>query len=162
MKQPIKMKKPRTELHPDIKIFRHKFTGVKAKSEETDQIAGALYLDYHYKNVNWFHPPNGGKRGEKLKKDGSNYGRSAVAAGDKMKRMGAKKGVVDYIILSPSRGFPGAVIELKTEDGVPSDVSEEQRIFLKKCHESGYYTAVAFGYEEFKNAFLDYYGNPID
>jgi hypothetical protein len=159
------MKKPRrkkTELNPAVKIFRHKFTGIKANSEETDQISGALWLDYNYPDVNWFHPPNGGKRGERLKKDGSNYARSAVAAGEKMKRMGAKKGVVDYVILEPKGKFHGSVIELKKEDGVPSDIEKEQKEFLNKCHESGYYTAVAFGYEEFKSAFVDYYGQPID
>lgn len=151
------MKKNKTKLDEKVKIFRHKFIKKICNSEDADQISGAQWLDYHYPNVNYFHPPNGGKRGESLKKDGSNYYRSAIAIGSKLKKMGAKSGVSDFIILEPINGHFGAVIELKKENGTLSNIKDDQVLFLNKCVESGYYAAVAFGYDELIRAFSEYF-----
>lgn len=138
------MKKQRTELHPDVKIFRHKFMGTKAKSEDAEQMACAAWLDHVMPFLNWFHVPNEGKR--------------KVAYAERMKRCGLKSGVSDFIILATARGYYGAVIELKREDATLSQVSDDQRKFLSKSLDDGYYAAVACGFEEFKKAVSDYFG----
>jgi hypothetical protein len=138
------MKKQRVELHPDVKIFRHKFTGVKAKSEDAEQMACAAWLNHKMPYLNWFHVPNEGSR--------------TAHYADRMKRCGLKPGISDFVMLAPTRGYHGAVIELKREDGTLSQVSDEQREFLNKSLDDGYYAAVAFGFEEFKNAVCDYFG----
>lgn len=137
-------KKQRVELHPDVKIFRHKFVGDKAKSEDAEQMACAAWLDFYYPWLNWFHVPNEGKR-------------TAMYA-DRMKRCGLKPGVSDVIILKATNWHYGAVIELKREDGTPSQISDDQRKFLNKSIAGDYYAAVAFGFEEFKVAVMDYFG----
>lgn len=133
---------------PVYKIFRHKFIGDKSRIESTDQMACTAWLNYHFPEMNWFHVPNEGNR--------------SASYADKMKRCGLKSGVSDFIIMMPMNEYHGAVIELKREDGLPSNVSNEQNEFLEKCCNSGYYAAVAFGFEEFKKSICDYLCASID
>jgi hypothetical protein len=133
---------------PKYKIFRHKFTGEKSRTENIEQMACTAWLNYHFPELNWFHVPNEGLR--------------SASYADKMKRCGLKSGVSDFIIMKPINEYHGAVIELKREDGLPSNVSKEQNHFLENCYNSGYYAAVTFGVEEFKRSVCDYLCAPID
>lgn len=57
----------------------------------------------------------------------------------KMLRMGYQKGTADMIILEACSGYHGLVIELKTLTG---KVSEEQKSYLKRARDRGYFTAL--------------------
>ena len=63
----------------------------------------------------------------------------------KMKRMGYQKGTPDIVILEPSNGYHGLLIELKSEKG---RLSKEQAEYLAKAKAKGYRCAVCFSYKE--------------
>jgi hypothetical protein len=81
-------------------------------SEDDLQKAVASYLDYA--NMDWFHPPNGGKRN--------------VIEASKFKKMGVKAGVPDCMIINPTKlGHSGLAIELKVKSNKPKDKQLEWR-----------------------------------
>lgn len=63
----------------------------------------------------------------------------------KLKKAGKRKGFPDLIILEPRGRFHGLFIELKKENGTPSDVSKDQLYWLKILREKGYHTRVGYG-----------------
>lgn len=98
-----------------------------------------------YPGVIAFHVPNGGKRPKQtLSRKGKLY--IASLEGRKMKEMGAKAGVSDWIILSPNGVFHGLVVELKTKGGT---IQKTQIDFLSKCNETGYYACICWSIEGF-------------
>lgn len=80
------------------------------------------------------HVPNGGAR-------------SKGEAG-KLKAMGVRPGVSDWIcpFPSPNRAYKGLAIELKSRTGT---VSKDQRAFLDDAHAAGWLTGVARSFEDF-------------
>ena len=94
-------------------------------------------------NVLWKHTPNEGKR---------RNGRELIA-------MGMRSGVPDVEIFTDPPGsafceacgwnaYVGAAIELKRTDGTMSDVSENQKKWLKGLAAESWATYVAFGAED--------------
>ena len=66
-----------------------------------------------------------------------NEGRRSWATGKKLKRMGMRKGVPDFLIFDKPMVFaPGAALELKALDGARP--SEEQLGFLDRLDERGW------------------------
>jgi hypothetical protein len=115
-----------------------------APSEDVEQCLCAQYLDA--RGLLWFHVPNGGQRNP--------------AVGKKLKAHGVKRGVPDIWIVDPPPGkfgLVGAVIELKRADGVPSDVTPEQREWLEKLKKRCYATDTAFGFDHFRRIAEDLY-----
>jgi hypothetical protein len=82
-------------------------------------------------NRGWvfFHPPNGGERPHLVRKDG----RIVSVEGGRLQRMGAKKGVSDFILIGPPNGRVHA-LELKREGEKPS---EDQLRFLDDIRQAG-------------------------
>ena len=92
-------------------------------------------LELRYPILRWFmHVPNGGHR--------------SVGEAGKMKAMGVRKGVVDWIhpLPSPSGFYKGLAIELKSHDG---ELSQDQEDFLHDVGEAGWLTAVCRSSEHF-------------
>lgn len=85
------------------------------------------------------HVPNGGLRSK------------ATAA--KMKAMGQKKGVWDWLLLAPRGRFHGMALELKSPGG---HLTIEQVRFGEDLRERGYYTAVCVGWDAARKVIEDY------
>lgn len=112
-------------------------------SEEDLQRLTAQWVEaatLQYPQLRWlFHVPNGGKR-------------SRGEAG-KLKAMGVKKGVVDWLLPFPNRGWAGLVIELKDSRG---PLTPEQRDFLQEAHERGCVQGVARTLDAFVRLVMQY------
>ncbi len=74
--------------------------------------------------------------------------------GAKLKRMGAKEGFPDFMILIPSKGKHGLFIELKRT--IKGKVTPAQTAWIKKLNELGYRAEFAFGWVAAKEIFEDY------
>lgn len=70
-----------------------------------------------------------------------------------LKRMGVKRGVADFHLAYPSRGYHGLWIELKAAEG---RLSPEQKGFIARKNELGYSATAQWGYEDTKNFILWY------
>lgn len=79
------------------------------------------------------HIPNGGKRSK--------------GEGGKLKAMGVRKGLVDFMLPRKHRGWQGLAIELKSADG---RLTTEQRDWLEALASDGYLTAECRTLEEFQ------------
>lgn len=107
-------------------------------SEEDIHLACADWVFAHeprYPALQWLmHVPNGGRR-------------SRGEAG-KLRAMGVRKGVSDWILPfpSPSGRYAGLAIELKSHNGT---VSDEQQDFLDDSEAAGWLTAVVRSSDEF-------------
>ena len=112
-------------------------------TEFEEQCKLAEYLDRQ--GYCWCHVPNGGNRDAKT--------------GAKMKKQGAKKGFPDVQIFDEPnkiRGMvgtriykhKGVIIEMKRQNGSPSDVSESQKEWLQKLEARGWLTKVCYGADE--------------
>jgi hypothetical protein len=74
----------------------------------------------------------------------------------RMKRLGFRSGVFDYLLPIPRAPYPGLWLELKRRQlGV---VSDEQGLFKLDMEVLGWKTAIAKGWEEAKDAINDYLG----
>lgn len=115
-------------------------------SEDGEQMALFCWLATQYKTcpdvVYAFHVPNGGSRHK--------------AEAGKLKAMGVKKGVPDVHWPVARGGFVGLVIELKTKDGVPSDVDLLQHDWLNHYNKQGHFACVCFGWIEARDIFIAY------
>lgn len=65
---------------------------------------------------------------------------------------GVKAGVPDIIDLGATVGL----FELKRKDKSKSRVSTEQKNILSSAADSGHFSAVCYGFEEFKRAYADF------
>ena len=74
-----------------------------------------------------------------------NEGKRSRATASRMKAEGMRKGVSDLVLLWPSNGFHGAVIELKTKGG---KVDAEQLTWQAHRKQSGYAAVVCWSAEE--------------
>lgn len=83
-------------------------------------------------------------------------GKLTAIHGAKLKAEGRKKGVPD-VFLPVSRGDRhGLFIELKKADGVPSDIPSVQRDWHNALYREGYTVNVCFGFEQARDAILNY------
>ena len=101
-------------------------------TEEQEHVQVAFYLN-HVKAL-WFHSPNGGSRN--------------VIEAAKLKRMGVKSGVPDFIVLSHGGQM---AIELKREKRKGEErprVSKNQKAWLDALEKEGWRVAVCFGAHE--------------
>ena len=92
-----------------------------------------------------FHIPNGGSR--------------HIAEASKLKAMGVKRGVPDIFLPVRTINFIGMWIELKKP--IKGIVSGEQDEWLDYLSKQGYATRVAFGWEEARDALLEYLGRKL-
>ncbi len=116
----------------------------KAGTEHSHQVALFVWAQQSgIPELKWmFAIPNGGQR--------------TTITGAKLKAEGVKSGVPDIFLPIGRNGFKGLWVELKKPKiGI---VSEEQNKWLAFLTEEGYATRVCFGWEEARNALLDYLG----
>lgn len=85
---------------------------------------------------------------------------AAIRQAQKLKAEGRKPGVPDVLLPVARGGYHGLFVEMKRANGVPSDVSDEQREWLEVLGANGYRCAVAFGFQEGRAAILDYLNQP--
>lgn len=110
--------------------------------EDDDAASFYLWVKQHYPDVNIFHVTNEFKCTKKQ--------------GEVLNRKGRKKGVSDYIILTPGKKYPFAVIEAKRRDRTLSQWRDGQREFLNHADKDGGFAAVGYGLDEMKKAFICY------
>jgi hypothetical protein len=72
---------------------------------------------------------------------------SSMVEAVKAKKTGRKRGVPDMFLPIPTGAYHGLFVELKRRDGKPSDLSDDQRVWLAALDAQGYQTAVAYGWE---------------
>jgi hypothetical protein len=119
-------------------------------SEEDIHLACADWVFAHeslYPILHWLiHVPNGGRR-------------SRGEAG-KLRAMGVRKGVSDWILPfpSPNGRFAGLAVELKSHSGT---VSEEQQHFLDDAEAAGWLTAVVRSSDEFEKVVMTWINDRI-
>jgi hypothetical protein len=105
-------------------------------SEHAEQAAVCDWLDLH-PSVIWFAVPNGAKLG------GTKAQRFGMV--NKLKREGMTPGAPDIIILAPRGQYHGCLLEMKRVKG--GKLSDNQREFLARAEQAGYYTIVGYGAE---------------
>ncbi len=83
----------------------------------------------------------------------ANERKCSPAYGQKLKRMGVKKGASDLFLAWPIGKHGGCFIEMKSRDG---ELKEHQRIFLNNMQDAGYFTDVCRSFEEARNTIEKY------
>lgn len=71
----------------------------------------------------------------------------------KLKLEGVAQGVPDLFIPTPSHGFHGFFIEMKTQKG---RASKEQKDWIEFLRLQGYHAIIAKGWDEAKEAIINY------
>jgi len=93
-----------------------------------------------YPVLRWLiHVPNGGKRPR--------------GEAGKMKAMGVRKGVLDFLLPFPHNGYTGLFVELKADN---NNLTPEQSEWKDKGDKEGYLTAVCWTLEEFMAVVLKF------
>lgn len=89
----------------------------------------------------------------------ANEGKRTAHQGANLKRMGMKKGFPDLFFYYPVPPYHGLALELKIP---PNKVFEEQRVWLDKLNDAGYYACVVTEFSTAERIITDYYkGNYI-
>ena len=88
-----------------------------------------------------------------------NSGKRTLHYGKLLKDMGMRKGVVDLFIAVPRRGFGGAWIELKSENGV---LGPEQKLFLEQVATQNFYAAVCWSIDQAIETISWYFGSEAE
>lgn len=83
----------------------------------------------------------------------ANERKCTLSYGGTLKRMGVKSGVSDMFIGVPTKKHHGMWLELKAGN---NKVTTNQRVFLRDMSANGYYAVACWGFEEAKQAILDY------
>lgn len=109
--------------------------------EQHLQMMCVEYLFWQYNDILYHHSPNEAKRDLKM--------------GDKLKKMGMRKGWPDLEIMHPSGGYYGLFIEFKSEKG---STSKEQKAILAELERQGYKVAVIKDIDEFISVVDEYIG----
>ncbi len=111
----------------------------KAPPEDFEAKLLAAWLDGV--SVLYTHVPNGGNRSR--------------VTGALLKAMGTKRGVPDYLIFTPNASGRPTALELKRQDGRPSDVTKEQGEWLHALSVLGWGCAVGFGFCDARNKLVE-------
>jgi len=95
---------------------------------------------------------------------GSMAGRARYMAS--LKSQGFRTGVSDLVIAYPMHGYHGAYIELKRDRkayggpaAIASAIRNEQKTWLLLMREVNYWTAIAYGLDEFQESVRSYLAN---
>ena len=111
--------------------------------EEAEQAAIIEWAEYEKRKYPelelLYHVPNGGKRDART---------AAI-----LKRCGVKSGVPDLVLPVARCGYHGLYIELKAGK---NRTSKNQDMWLENLRKQGYFTAVAYGFEEATSLILRY------
>lgn len=83
-----------------------------------------------------------------------NGGQRNAIVGAKLKATGVKKGVPDLLLPIPNKTHHGLFIELKRVKG--SNISPEQKTWLKNLNNQGYMAVVCKGFEEARQTIEEY------
>jgi len=109
--------------------------------EEAEHIAVVDWFHYAYPELYWdFH-------------HFANERKCSVQYGQKLKRMGVKRGVSDFFLAIPNKKYAGLWIELKVGTG---RLSSEQIAFISRKNKRGYLAMAAWGFEQTKTIIEDY------
>ena len=128
--------------------------------EDNFQISTVPIFAHHFKAYEYFHTPNGGRRNK----------REAA----KLKRMGVKKGVSDWVVLNPNEKHHGLVIELKAAKRVRKELKrgieyqvvygkiyDHQIEFLEQMEANGYFACIAWNLSEVRKIIENYKNNKL-
>lgn len=113
------------------------------RKEDSHQVDCVAWLRHNYPHILFWHTVNEGQK--------------TITSALRDEQAGLRKGVSDFVILiGVNSKYPFAAIELKRVNksgkGKASPVSEEQRLFLRDVKQRGGFSAVAYGFDQFKIA----------
>lgn len=83
----------------------------------------------------------------------ANERKCSVFEGRKLKRMGVKKGVLDFHLAIPCNGYYGLWLELKVGKG---KLTPEQINFINRKNSRGYHALAVWGFEAAKIVINEY------
>lgn len=107
--------------------------------EDALTIMVADYLRYQYPNVLWCHV--------------ANERQTSPMRGLKLKRMGVRKGIPDFLIFKSNDTSNGLAIELKIK---PNKPTESQLEVLADLQKHGWATDVCYDFEQARDAIDNY------
>lgn len=110
--------------------------------EDNLQKSAANYMANSHRFVLFTHVANERKTKVKVNK----YGKTYSPRGNALKLMGVKKGFPDCLILKPSKGYSGLLVELKTKGG---SLGKDQKQLIIKLNEDGYLAVVCWCLDSF-------------
>lgn len=74
----------------------------------------------------------------------------------KLKKMGVRKGISDFLLAYPNGKYHGLWIEVKTLPKRLSKLKEEQKLWLNRMNKIGYCAVATFGFDETKETINNY------
>ena len=126
-----------------IRTYDSHFRG-PCRTERAEQIDCISWLGYHYPAefaLIW-HTPN--------ESSGNAFHHSLRV------KEGVKAGVPDIIHVGGTDIWRAGLFELKRLDRTKSRLSDEQKAFLEAADARGCFSAVCYGFEQFKVAWIEY------
>ena len=105
----------------------------------------------HINTVNWFHH-NFPEYADDFHHF-ANERKCSYNEGRTLKKMGVKKGVLDFHLALPADGYHGLWMELKVGDG---KLTEEQIAFINRKNSRGYIALAVWGHEAAKQVIITY------
>jgi len=105
------------------------------------QLDRLIAYDKKLKGLKYYHIPNGGFRNAR--------------EGAKFKRMGVKKGVLDYFVARAAKGFHGLYIEFKWGK---NKLTTEQKDFIRDVEMENYKTVCVYSIKDGIDAIYEYLG----
>jgi hypothetical protein len=108
------------------------------QKERSDQMALVQYARFKYPGIAIIMSP--------IQKMAGTPRQQMIQAVNR-KRMGYEKGTLDLFFAKARGGYHGLFIEMKKQNGVPSDISPEQNKMAIKLADEGYSVSICFGYE---------------
>lgn len=105
----------------------------------------------HINIINWFN-----EKFPELAQDMHHFAnerKCSIIEGRILKRMGVKKGVLDFHLAFPTLSYHGLWMELKVGDG---KLSKEQIAFIERKTELGYFALAVWEFDAAKESILFY------
>jgi len=117
---------------PAVEAAEYLASTVTEHGEQVALMEWVALQEGRYPVLKWLHAiPNGGLRGFKV--------------AQALKAEGVKPGVSDLCLPFPAGTYHGMYLEMKKPGG---KLSKEQKEFLEFVKDAGFYTGVAYGYDE--------------